>query len=343
MKKILNTTKSIFAGLFVCVLIAILAQYLATFVPTIGSALLAIFIGILLGNTVLNRDVFSNGTKFSEKNLLEYSIVLTGLTLNLSDILGVGVNGLAFIILQMTATITIAYFIGKKMKFGKKFSLLMCSGNAVCGSSAIATVSPVIKADSKDKGISITIVNVTGTFLMILLPFLAGFLYHHNTIETSALIGGVLQSIGQVIGSAKMVNTDVVEMATVFKIIRIIMIVAVALVFSKMNTNDNEKLFSKPTNKLSTDKNQKIKAGVPWFIIGFFILSIVTTFNFLPQVVGDTAKTISGQFEIIALAAIGMRVKFKDLVKEGPRSLLYGGLVGTSQVIFAVFLIFVLF
>ena len=52
----------------------------------------------------------------------------------------------------MGLTILAAYWIGRKLGFGKKFSLLMGAGNAVCGSSAIATVSPVIKAESKDKG-----------------------------------------------------------------------------------------------------------------------------------------------------------------------------------------------
>lgn len=37
-----------------------------------------------------------------------------------------------------------------------------------------------------------------------------------------------------------------------------------------------------------------------------------------------------------------MRVKFRDLVKEGPKSMLFGGLVGVCQIIFAVGLIFLL-
>ena len=41
----------------------------------------------------------------------------------------------------------------------------------------------------------------------------------------------------------------------------------------------------------------------------------------------------------IALAAIGMRVKFRDLVKEGPRALGYGLSVGACQVLFALGLI----
>ena len=61
------------------------------------------------------------------------------------------------------------------------------------------------------------------------------------------------------------------------------------------------------------------------------------------MIISTTAKTISSQFEIIALAAIGMRVKFKDLIKEGPKAMLYGCLTGGSQVIIAFILIALLF
>ena len=153
--------KEILPGFLVCLVIGLLAQQIAQFFPSIGAALFAIGIGMLAGNTFLNNDIFNIGTKFSESRLLEYSIVLTGLTLHLADIMGIGFEGVGFIAIQMTLTICICYFIGKKLGFSKKFSLLMCAGNAVCGSSAIGTVAPIVDADSKDKGISITIVNVT--------------------------------------------------------------------------------------------------------------------------------------------------------------------------------------
>ena len=80
----------------------------------------------------------------------------------------------------MTATIVGALYIGRKLGFDQNFRFLMASGNAVCGSTAIAATAPVIDADDKDKGISITIVNVTGIFLMFLLPVITGFLYNNN-------------------------------------------------------------------------------------------------------------------------------------------------------------------
>lgn len=328
-------------GFLVCLIIALIAQALSRLVPAAGSALFAIGIGILCGNTFLNKDLFSVGTKFSESRLLEYSIVLTGLTLHLTDIAGVGLRGVIFIAAQMTLTIFFTYQIGLRLGFGKKFRLLMCAGNAVCGSSAIGTVSPIVQADSKDKGISITIVNVTGTVLMVLLPLIAGLLYHEETLHTSALIGGTLQSIGQVIASAKFVNDDVVQMATIFKIIRIVFLVGVALIFSRMDIREGTRLFD--GSHAETLKEARVVCKVPWFIIGFFLFSVINSTGIIPAFISSAAHSVSSQFEIIALAAIGMRVKFCDLIKEGPKALLYGGCVGTCQTILAIVLIALLF
>lgn len=337
MKKFISETG---AGFLVCVIISIISQYIAKFFPTIGTALFAIGIGIVCGNTFLNRECFDKGTKFSEKNLLEYSIVLTGATLILGDIIALGVSGVIFIILQMWTTISIAYIIGRKIGFNKKFSLLMGAGNAVCGSSAIATVSPVINADTKEKGISITVVNVTGTILMVLLPLITKIIYHHEVLRTSAMIGGILQSIGQVIAGAQMVNEEVTEISTIFKIIRIIFIVGVALFYSHMDSeNNNSPLFKKNTKH----KDNKIKINIPWFIIGFFIMATLHTMGIFPHWLSAGAKLISQQFEIIALGAIGMRVKFKDLVTEGPKAMIYGLGVGTCQIIFAMTFIKLIF
>lgn len=331
MKQTLQKTS---AGFFACVAIALLAQALAKIFPTVGAAIFAIGIGIFCGNTFLNKKCFEAGTAFSERTLLEYSIVLTGATLMLGDIFSVGLHGVIFIFCQMAVTIVFCYLIGRTMKFNRQFCLLMGAGNAVCGSSAIATVSPVIKANSKDKGISITVVNLTGTFLMIALPLITGTLYNHQLLPTTAMMGGVLQSIGQVIASADLVGEEYIPTATIFKIIRIVFIVLVALAFSFVNHTEEGKLFEK-----NHEKAGAFKVNIPWFIIGFFITALLYTFHIIPQSISHIAHTISGQFEIIALAAIGMRVKFSDLINEGPKAFCYGLFVGVGQVILAFLLI----
>ena len=51
--KILKKSKSILPGLFICLIIGIIAEFLGKSFPTIGAATFAIFMGIFLGNTLL--------------------------------------------------------------------------------------------------------------------------------------------------------------------------------------------------------------------------------------------------------------------------------------------------
>ena len=351
----INTLKKeldgVLPGLAASILISLASQFLARFLPTLGAALIAILLGMLLGNTLLNRPELSQGTKFSEKRLLEYAIVLNGLILDFQVLKSAGLKGFVFIILQMSLTIFVTYNLGKYFGFGKRFSLLMGAGNAVCGSSAIGTVSPIVKADNKDKGISITIVNLTGTALMVLLPVLGAVLYGSDTLRTSALIGGTVQSVGQVVAAAKLVNDDVVTLATVFKLMRVLLIIGVAVLYGRMNMNEGESLFTRKKRAEITASEESgasttpaaVSYGVPWFLTGFVVFFLIRSFIGVPDSVLAASKAISTQFEVAALAAIGMRVKFADIIKEGPKAMLYGLTVGAVQVVMAVALIRVFF
>ena len=66
------------------------------------------------GNLFLNQDVFQKGYKFSETDILSYSIVLLGATLSIGTLLEFGIGGFAFIIIQMAITI-VGYLYRKKM------------------------------------------------------------------------------------------------------------------------------------------------------------------------------------------------------------------------------------
>ncbi|MEG0300921.1 MAG: putative sulfate exporter family transporter [Cetobacterium sp.] len=336
---IIKSVKSTLPGLVLCVVIAQLGIFLGKFIPSVGGAPLAIFLGLIAGNTFAKSEKFAAGSKFSESDLLSYSIVLLGGTLSITTILQLGFSGIIFIFLQMLITIVITMFIGKKLGFSKKFCALMASGNAVCGSSAIGASSPVIKADDAEKGISITIVNLTGTLLMFALIPIANLFFNFDTLKTSALLGGILQSVGQVIAAGSMVNHDVLEMATIFKIVRIVFLVVVVIWLSK---EFNAKKIEDNTEfalEQEAYAKKKSKISVPWYIIGFFILCGLFSLGIIPPAISKIFKLISSKFEIVALAGIGMRVKIAELLRQGPKASLYGLFVGASQIIVALLLI----
>ena len=327
-----NKVIEILPGLLMCVIIALVGKFIGNFVPSIGGASMSIFIGMAVGNTFGNKKIYAAGSKFAESDLLSYSIVLLGGTLSAQTLLELGFSGVLFIVLQMIITIVFALLIGKKLGFSENFRFLMASGNAVCGSSAIAATAPVIDADENDKGITITIVNVTGTVLMLLLPLIAGVLFNSETVRTSALIGGTLQSVGQVVASGSMVSEQVKDLATIFKIVRIIFLVFVVLSFGTMKNRSAK----------GEAKQSKSKVKVPWYVIGFFIMCALFTIGVFSTEVSKIFKLISNNFEVIALAGIGMRVNFRELIKQGAKASIYALGVATIQIICAITLITIL-
>ena len=333
----ISNIRDIIPGLLVSVVVGFASILLSNFIPKVGAATISIFLGMLVGNLFLNQKVFQRGYKFSETDLLSYAIVLLGGTLSISTLMELGWRGILFIILQMAITIVAALYIGKKLGFGQNFRFMMASGNAVCGSSAIAATAPVIDADDKDKGIAITIVNVTGIFLMFLLPLLSKFLYNHEVMNTSAMIGGTLQSVGQVVASGAMVSEEVKDLATIFKIVRVIFLVVVVFIFGHLKHKHNEEIIEE-----EIDDVKKGKISIPWYVIGFFITCGLFSLHIIPNGLSHVFKEISNKFEIIALAAIGLKVNIKDLIKQGKAVSLYGLFIGCTQVLAAIILIFIL-
>ncbi len=343
MRKILMATKkavlnrfnkmiNILPGLSICVIIALIAKMIGNYLTSIGGASIAIFIGMAVGNTFGNNRRYAAGTKFAESDLLSYSIVLLGGTLSVQTLMKLGVSGVVYIMLQMITTIGFAIMLGKRLGFSENYGFLMASGNAVCGSSAIAATAPVIGADENEKGIAITIVNVTGTVLMLALPFLASLIYASETIKTSALIGGILQSVGQVVASGSLVSEDVKDLSTIFKIVRIIFLIFVVLSFGAMKSRSNR----------SKEATLNVKAKVPWYVIGLFIMCALFTTGIISSQVSQIFKVISNNFEVIALAGIGMRVNFRELIKQGARVSAYALGIATMQIISAILLIWIM-
>lgn len=325
-------TKPILPGLSLSIGVAIIAKLFALFLPKLGGATLAILLGIILGNTFFKQPDLAAGTKFSESKLLEYSVVLLGLTVTFQTIGEMGIKGLIFILLIMTTVIIGAYWIGRKLGFNEKMALMMAGGNAVCGSSAIGAIAPAIEANDEEKGQIITLVNLLGTVMMLTLPFLGMSLFGDALLSKSALLGGTLQSVGQVIAGASLINPETVKYAMLFKITRIIFLVVVVFLFERKAKQDD----------LVTVKGSKKKFPIPWYVTCFLIFCVINSFVTLPAIFDEGAHFISTWFETTALAAIGLRLDFRKFLKEGPRFLVYGLSVGTVQTVAALVFIFVL-
>ena len=326
--------KDIIKGLFVCIIVGILAEFSSRVIPFVGATSLAIIIGIIVGNTVAKDKKYLPGVKFSEKVLLSNAIMLLGASLHLSAITSLGFKGVIFILLEVSLVIFINLIIGRSLGFSRNFSLLMGSGNAVCGSSAIAATAPALGAKEDEVGIPIAVVNLIGTIFMFILPFIAIKTLNYTPMESGGLIGGGLQSVGQVVAGGNFLGTETGKFSILFKMIRISMLGGVVLVFSFINKKKSDNVSTTP---------KKYKLPVPAFIIGFFILSIMVTMGFINNQTQNILDIISDNLLLVAMAGIGMRVKFKELLSEGPKALLFGILAMLCQIVLLILLIKLIF
>lgn len=328
-----------FPGVLISFIIYLASEVLSKYILGLGSASLAILIGLVLGNLYFTDKKYAVGTKFCESKLLEYSIVFLGASLTFKTILQLGSEGIVYILILMSSTIYFSYKLAKMFGFSTEFSLLMGAGNAVCGSSAIGASSKVLKSVVSETGLAITMINLIGTLLMFFLPLvIVPIFFSGDIVSSSALLGGVLQSVGQVVGGAALVGEDVVKLSAVFKIFRIILLTGVLMLFSYLKSRENVH------HNLVTEKieKQKLKISVPWYIKGFFLMCLLSSFNLIPTNIANYLKNFSKIFEVTALAAIGLGVKYEVIKKQGPKSLLLGCIIGSFQTVVAIILINIL-
>jgi len=304
-------------GLLICLVIALAAKYLTLFLPAFGAVTLAIILGIIIGNLMRLPKSFSSGIKYSEKTILSYAIMLMGLKLQLSVLKDLGLMPILLVISIQIVTFITAILVGKALGFNRKFSLLMGAGNAVCGSSAIAATAPVLEAKESEVGISIGVVNLMGTIGIFLLPALVKAFSMSQT-QGGYFTGGILQAVGQVVAAGFSIGEEAGTVATLIKMLRVLMLGPIVLILSLSLKKGNG------------SNNQKV--SIPPFIIGFFIFSIIATIFPHEASVIPFLKQFSKILLMIAMAAIGMKIKFADLLKQGPKALLLGVIIFVVQI-----------
>ncbi|WP_166082743.1 YeiH family protein [Erysipelothrix anatis] len=329
----MKTIKDYGMGIGLSIVICGLAYLGAQFIPKIGAATLAILLGIALGNTLFKQNIWERGTGFTEKRFLEVSIVLLGLSVTTQTLIDLGINAFLFVVILMALTLAFVYFLAQKMGFSKNFAILMASGNAVCGSSAIASVAPSIQASRDDKGSSITITNLLGTILMLGLPIIATTLFTSDT-QIGALLGGTIQSVGQVAGAASSISKPVFEYAMIFKIIRVLMLVFVVLLWGYVAGKDV------PSNSQKVER--KFSQFVPWYILGFIVVCILNSMALVPVEIAQPLSNVSTFLEVSALAAIGLRLNIRVLIQSGRQLIMLAVAIGIFQILAASALIAIL-
>lgn len=269
--------------------------------PWIGPPL-ALLLGIVTAcsiGQVYNTESVQRVTSW----LLKASVVGLGFGMNFHASVQAGKEGLIFTVISIIATLGLGTYLAKKFSVDKKTSILISSGTAICGGSAIAAMSPVIQADDRQISVALGAVFILNSVALFLFPFV-GHLLHLTQTEFGYWAAIAIHDTSSVVGAASNYGATALSVATTVKLGRALWIIPLTFIAS---------LFFK-------SRNQSIR--IPYFIFLFIGAMLLNTFipsssAYTEWIVPAARKSLT-----LTLFLIGTGLSVSTLKRVGARPLI---------------------
>lgn len=301
-------------GVFLCSIIAVIATLLGQVFPIIGGIIFSIILGIIISNAIKLPDQYQPGIKFASKKILQYAIIVMGFTLNLRVVVAMGLSSLPITLTTITAALLTSLWLGKVMKIGENIRTLIGVGTAICGGSAIAAASPIVDAKEDEVAFSLSTIFLFNIIAVFIFPVI-GHTIGLSDIGFGHFAGTAINDTSSVVAAGYAYSETAGDTATIVKLVRALMIIPVCLLLVMVQLKKSEK------------KAFSIKKVFPWFILYFFLASVVTSIINLPEAIISYIKMLSTFMISIAMAGIGLSVSIKQFRTIGIKPVLLGASV----------------
>lgn len=273
--------------------------------PFVSSAL-ALVMGIIYAQIFENP--YAKQAKKTTGLLLKVAVVGLGFGMNFHSALKAGQEGFVLTVFSIFLTLILGFVLSKVLKVDKKISYLISSGTAICGGSAIAAVSPVIKADEKQISVALGIVFILNSLALIIFPPLG------QALEMSQADFGLWSAIAihdtsSVVGAAARYGDEALEVATTVKLARALWVIPVAFLSTLIF------------------KNKGGKVTIPYFIGLFVIAMLLNSYVPFVQLLSPYIVEVSKAALTLTLFLIGTSLSYKTVKSVGLRPLVEGGLL----------------
>jgi uncharacterized integral membrane protein (TIGR00698 family) len=276
--------------------------------PWLEALVIAILIGTIVRTSWLPGELWAPGIAFSARTLLEIAVVLLGASISFQAVMEAGPSLIAGIALVVVLAITSGYWICRLLGLPRRMALLVASGNAICGNSAIAAVAPVIGAKPEDIASSIAFTAILGVIVVLTLPLLVPLLDLSQT-QYGVLAGLTVYAVPQVLAATVPVSLVSAQLGTLVKLVRVLMLGPLVVVLSMLAGSRN----TVPTRRLSLNR------FVPWFIVGFLVLAALRSMGSIPDPILKAAVPAATLLTVVSMAALGLGVDLRVIARVGGR------------------------
>jgi uncharacterized integral membrane protein (TIGR00698 family) len=224
-------------------------------------------------------------------------------------------------------------------------STLVGGGTSICGGTAIATLASIIKAKETEIAYAMTAIFLFDILAALAYPYLATFL--GLTPNQFGFLAGTAindtSSVAAAEATYNVLHNIDLSLAITVKLTRITMLIVLAAIFTVITFRKETRM--NDSNTTHTEQKMSVSQTVinvfPWFILVFILMAALNTFGIFHNINGASNffKSSYKFFNTTALAGVGFKIQFKDLVTKGVKPIILGGC--TWLAVFASSLLFV--
>ncbi len=274
--------------------------------------LMALLLGLAL-NFLSADGRLTPGLTLASRELLRVAIVLVGARVTFGQIVALGPEALAMVVLTVAATTLAGVLAARALGFSTAFGVLAGGAVAICGGSAAMALSATL-GERRIRQAELTLVLVgiasLSPLAMVGYPVLAHAL-HFNDAQAGYFLGGSIHDVAQALGAGYAFSDGAGQTATIVKLARVALLAPVLAVVTMVFPA-----------QFKVTGGKKAAVSVPWFVLGFFAVAGVNSTGIIPAPVSHGAADAAAAMLAVSVAATAIRSPLGEILKAGPKPLL---------------------
>ncbi len=319
-----GSTRRVGPGLALASAIGLGASALAHVMPIVGAPVIAILIGILVALVRPANEGLRPGLHVANKRVLQVAIVLLGTGLSVHQVTSTGLSSLPVLLGTLVIALLAAWLIGRWLGVVGDVRTLIGVGTAICGASAIAATDAVIDAPEQDVAYAVATIFTFNVVAVLTFPIL-GHALHLSQHSFGLLAGTAVNDVSSVVAASSVYGHAASSYAIIVKLSRTLMIIPIALGLAAWRTRQAEKPVVTNAHDATTGAARSRLVDIfPWFILWFVGAVALNSVGVISHGVSHALGTLAQLLIAIALAAIGLSTRLRDIRRAGLRPLALG-------------------
>lgn len=272
-----------------------------------GNPALALLAGgaVALGS---NRRPFDAGARWARLSL-QSAIVLLGLKLDLQTVWSLSADYTALVAGYVLLTLAAGAVFGRLLAVETPSARLIGAGTAICGGTAIATLSAVVRAQPQQTAVALAIVFLLNVVALVSFPWI-GRALDLTQVQFGLWSALAIHDTSSVIATAAIYGEQAAEVATTIKLGRTLWLIPLTFALSLT------------VSRADGDGTAAPRLRVPGFVLAFVAAAAVGSVWRMPAIVPDVAGTLSRWLLVVALLLVGTELTRTTVRRIRGRALL---------------------